>query len=56
METVEPRERSIDYLGVVLFSIATVALLILLTETSAPLGLSSALGHRPRASRKASAP
>ncbi|SDR52964.1 drug resistance transporter, EmrB/QacA subfamily [Rhizobiales bacterium GAS191] len=36
-ETIEPRERSIDYLGVVLFSIATVSLLTLLTETSAPL-------------------
>jgi len=39
-ETVETRSRDIDYLGVVLFSIATVALLILLTETSAPIKVS----------------
>src|SRR5262249_42126519 len=42
-ETVEHRSRSIDYLGVVLFSIATVGLLIMLTETSASIGVQAGL-------------
>ncbi|MCT6839558.1 MAG: MFS transporter, partial [Bifidobacteriales bacterium] len=42
-EKIEPRKARIDYLGTILFSIAIVSLMVILTETDADLSIRAAL-------------